>query len=290
MGSCMAACSCCGCSRASTSSRTRMSGSRLPRSCRSPSRPCSPSSRCLNLGETPVANRLHTLPWAMTPCHKCYEQGVSMLQGLLAGGSVSPEAAQLLKLGFKAFWSASYMEIPAPLAEPTMFAGWMTALHTFITQPVPEVCLRKVDHTLVVGYTCQLGEGSMACARRKVKNRCISIVKSAVHNFCLGSTQQQRCRMSAVVTLSTGPARGPGSAPAVALVEGDEVGAAHLPPPVQQVACVVSTSLAAIDYILKPNTSHAGLQLAQAGTQSLPVCHTCKFPTASAQWAASTGV
>ena len=33
------------------------------------------------------------------------------------------------------------MEIPAPLAEPTMFAGWMTALHTFITQPVPEVCV-----------------------------------------------------------------------------------------------------------------------------------------------------
>lgn len=64
-----------------------------------------------------------------------------MLQGLLAGGSVSPEAAQLLKLGFKAFWSASYMEIPAPLAEPTMFAGWMSTLHTFITQPVPEVCL-----------------------------------------------------------------------------------------------------------------------------------------------------
>jgi hypothetical protein len=92
-----------------------------------------------------------------------------MLQGLLAGGSVSPEAAQLLKLGFKAFWSASYMEIPAPLAEPTMFAGWMTALHTFITQPVPEVCHWRNDHAVIVGYTSQLVEGSTACQGRKVK-------------------------------------------------------------------------------------------------------------------------
>lgn len=60
------------------------------------------------------------------------------------GGSSSPEAAELLKLGFKAIWSATYMEIPPPLAEPAAFAGWMTVLHTCILQPVPEVRLEKM--------------------------------------------------------------------------------------------------------------------------------------------------
>ncbi len=49
------------------------------------------------------------------------------------------EVAELLKLVCKTFWSATYMEIPAQLAEPAAFAGWMTALHTFVSQPVPEV-------------------------------------------------------------------------------------------------------------------------------------------------------
>jgi hypothetical protein len=81
-----------------------------------------------------------------------------MLQGLLAGGSVSPEAAQLLKLGFKAFWSASYMEIPAPLVELAMFAGWMTVLHTFITQPVPEVGACSVLYISLNATSCKMSQ------------------------------------------------------------------------------------------------------------------------------------
>jgi hypothetical protein len=88
------------------------------------------------------------------------------------------------------------------------------------------------------------------------------------------SLQQQCCCMSASATLSAGPARGPRGAPAVALVEGDEVGAAHLPPPVQQVACFASTFLTAVGCILHPGTSGtSALQLPHAGTQSSPTGH-----------------
>lgn len=87
------------------------------------------------------------------------------MQGLLAGGSASPEVAELLKLGFKAFWSATYMEIPAPLAEPTAFSGWMTVLHTFVQQQVPEVRLTRAMHT--VDVSAQL---IMCCRTRACRN------------------------------------------------------------------------------------------------------------------------
>lgn len=60
-------------------------------------------------------------------------------QNLLAAGGAAPEAGELIKLVLKTFWSATYMYVPAPLAEPQQFAGWMTALHAFVLAPVPTV-------------------------------------------------------------------------------------------------------------------------------------------------------
>ncbi len=69
----------------------------------------------------------------------CIETHCLGKQALLASGNTSVEVAELLKLICKTFWSASYMEIPAQLAEPAQFGGWMTALHSFVLQPVPAV-------------------------------------------------------------------------------------------------------------------------------------------------------
>lgn len=60
-------------------------------------------------------------------------------QNLLAAGGAATEAGELIKLVLKTFWSATYMYVPAPLAEPQHFAGWMTALHAFVLAPVPTV-------------------------------------------------------------------------------------------------------------------------------------------------------
>ena len=94
----------------------------------------------------------------------------------------------------------------------------------------------------------------MAYAREKCQERRAQLSHGNL-------TQQQWCCMSTSAALSAGPARGPGSAPAVALVEGDEVGAAHLPPPVQQVACFTSILHAADGRI--PGTSGPALQSSQ---------------------------
>jgi hypothetical protein len=49
----------------------------------------------------------------------------------------------LIKLCCKIFWSCSYMEIPDVLLQDAQFAGWMQALLTFVTQPVPAVGVRQ---------------------------------------------------------------------------------------------------------------------------------------------------
>ncbi|KAG1660790.1 hypothetical protein FOA52_011331 [Chlamydomonas sp. UWO 241] len=62
---------------------------------------------------------------------------LQLLQQLLASPAGTNQVAMLIKLCFKIFWSCTYMEIPDVILQDAQFAGWMQALLTFVTQPVP---------------------------------------------------------------------------------------------------------------------------------------------------------
>lgn len=61
------------------------------------------------------------------------------MQQLLATNPASLEAAEVLKLALKTFWSAMYMGVPKAMLQQEQFAGWMTAFHTLMARPVPQV-------------------------------------------------------------------------------------------------------------------------------------------------------
>ena len=62
------------------------------------------------------------------------------------------EAAQLLRLVCKIFYSACYMGVPALLLQPEHFQGWMGNLHALILRPAP-----PVRHALPAQCDCDCG-------------------------------------------------------------------------------------------------------------------------------------
>jgi len=65
---------------------------------------------------------------------------LAMLQTLLAmeDRRGDTQLAGLVKLIVKTYWSATYLDIPAPLMRPEVYGAWITCMHRIIVMPVPE--------------------------------------------------------------------------------------------------------------------------------------------------------
>lgn len=89
-------------------------------------------------------DRLVCLPFPVTGVTTKRHTFAPLLpQGLLAAPSASPVIATYQKLVLKTFWSATYMEIPAPLLAPDAAMAWMAAVHAAVIKPVPTVSERR---------------------------------------------------------------------------------------------------------------------------------------------------
>jgi len=63
-----------------------------------------------------------------------------ILQQLVASPApTAPEVCLCMRLALKAFWSATYMGIPDPLAQPATMNEWMGTLLVALAQTAPEV-------------------------------------------------------------------------------------------------------------------------------------------------------
>lgn len=71
---------------------------------------------------------------------------LQIMQALLAVERPGIEVAEAQKLVCKAFWSCTYMQIPAILINnEQQFSGWMAVVHTMVVKPVPTVRSDYVD-------------------------------------------------------------------------------------------------------------------------------------------------
>ena len=60
-----------------------------------------------------------------------------MLQSIVRSGTAATEAAEIIKLICKTFWSATYIALPPALRDPAHFGAWMEGIFVVINQPVP---------------------------------------------------------------------------------------------------------------------------------------------------------
>ena len=60
-----------------------------------------------------------------------------MMHTVVQSGTEAVEAAEILKLICKTFWSATYLSLPVPMREYEFFGKWMEGFYAIISQPVP---------------------------------------------------------------------------------------------------------------------------------------------------------
>ena len=62
---------------------------------------------------------------------------LQVFQSLIAANSAAVEAAELMKLICKIFWSSTYLSLPAILLQPAQYQGWITCFMQLLERPVP---------------------------------------------------------------------------------------------------------------------------------------------------------
>ena len=62
---------------------------------------------------------------------------LQVFQSLIAANSAAVEAAELMKLICKIFWSSTYLSLPGILLQPAQYQGWITCFMQLLERPVP---------------------------------------------------------------------------------------------------------------------------------------------------------
>lgn len=69
--------------------------------------------------------------------NECMPMLLDLIEHMLSQGVEDAQAAELMKLALKTFWSSTYLDLPQHLAREDVFHSWLSALHKLLLQPVP---------------------------------------------------------------------------------------------------------------------------------------------------------